>query len=319
MGGRRAIEPPEQGFYGWEQRVSGVRIVAHRSVRRRAMDEAARRVRTLLAGCPAVRANLRRAEVELHVIAEHHAVTDLPMYRAQKGIPFDGALTMDERGRGYGGLHACTAEESLLRLPTARHADHRDVCTHELAHAVLDFGLDPDLRDAVDARYEEVRAAGLWDGLYASTNAHELFAELSMWWVGSHGDGVQRVPPGRDALRAHDPVGCALLDDVYGGRRVPSPVRWVGLAPTDGERSAPGDVPTRLVVCNRTEGPVALVWLAHDGRRVPYATVAPGAVCVQRTWVGHLWSVEDPRGSVLARGVCGRDPTRVTLTAAAGG
>ena len=50
---------------------------------------------------------------------------------------------LDERGRGYGGFHASCAEENLLKLPSDRWADHRDICTHEFAHTCLTWGLGP--------------------------------------------------------------------------------------------------------------------------------------------------------------------------------
>jgi hypothetical protein len=61
------------------------------------------------------------AGAELHIIHTKHQVTDLPMYRHMKGVPFKDGKTMDQRARGYGGLHSCCSENSVLDLASARH------------------------------------------------------------------------------------------------------------------------------------------------------------------------------------------------------
>ena len=62
---------------------------------------------------------------------------------------------------------------------------------------------------------------GLWAGAYAGSNESEFFAELSMWYWGTHGDlSMKGAKPadGRDGLKAYDPEAWALFDDFYGGR-----------------------------------------------------------------------------------------------------
>ncbi|MEZ4238114.1 MAG: hypothetical protein R3F59_18600 [Myxococcota bacterium] len=250
-------------FYAQERRAAGVRIRAHRDVDPEALAVAARRIRRLLRGCPEVRANLAAAGAELHVIGREQAVTDLPMYRHRAGVPFEGALTMDKRGRGYGGLFACCAEESLLRLPTARHRDHRDVCSHEVAHTVLDFGLDERLRQR--RRAVRRRAPALGRRLRRPPTRRSC-SPRPRWLVGSRGDTARSTrPPGRPGS-AHDPETHALLRGVYGGRLVPDAVRWRPLRPRrPGGPSAPSRSPSRLLVVNRTEGPVRCTWVDFAG------------------------------------------------------
>jgi hypothetical protein len=280
---------PAGAFYRWDRRVAGVRIRAHAAVSEAAIDVAADRVGRLLAGCDGIRRNLEAAGAELHVIGKDQAVTDLPMYRHLAGVPFDGGLTMDERGRGYGGLFACCAEESLLSLPTARHVDHRDVCSHEVAHTVLTFGLDDALRQRVADRWAAARPR--WEGAYAATNAEELFAEATMWYVGSRGDfgSLPSPEPGSDWLRAFDPETWALLDGIWRGAHAPTPVRWPEVPSSRAGRSVRGDTPARLLIVNRTDEPVSCDWLDYAGRPRSYGVVGPLGASLQHTFATHVW------------------------------
>ena len=93
--------------------------------------------------------------------------------------------------------------------------------SHELAHTLLDYGLPPAVRRAVERCYQaSVGERGLWrrpDGApaYAATSVDEYFAELSMWVWGTHGEYVdeQRKLPtaGPRGLSRYDPDGFELI------------------------------------------------------------------------------------------------------------
>lgn len=296
------------------RRACGLVIRAHGVVRERAVDVAVERIHGLIgrSGCAAIQANLAAAGAELHVIGEHQAVSDLPMYRHLAGLPFDGSTTIDERGRGYGGLHACCAEESLLQLPSARHTDHRDICSHELAHTILTYGLDRATRDLVDARYASIASSGLWGTAYAATNADELFAEATMWWVGSRGDfrSLPSPAPGPDWLSRHDPDTFALLDDIYRGRLAPALVCWLDLVPCAAERSLRGEIAVEIVFVNSTDEHLSIRWLSYEGIPVSYGTLAPESIRVLSTWASHVWEIRGEEAS-FGRYVAGQYPCRV--------
>jgi len=78
-------------------------------------------------------------------------------------------------------------------------------------------------------------AAGRWEKAYAAVNPHEFFAELSMWYWGTHGDlhmTGAKPADGPEGLKAYDPESFALMDDFYHGRMPLTP-------PASGDAAAP--------------------------------------------------------------------------------
>ncbi len=215
----------------------------------------------------------------MHVIGRHQNVTDLPIYRHMAGVPFAGEQTMDERAGGYGGLHACCSEDSLLDLATARHKDHRDICSHELAHTVLRYGLDEALRALVESRHEKAKRR--WRRAYAAKNFVEFFAELTMWYVGSRGDytSLPSPAPGPDWLALFDPDSFAPVDGIYTGVLQPDPIVWERLQPSDATASANADDSVALLLVNETDHPIERFWLSYKGERRSYWSIAPGSGC----------------------------------------
>ena len=63
------------------------------------------------------------------------------------------------------------------------------------------------------------RALGRYDQISARLG-DEFWAELTMWYFGTHGDlGMTGPKPenGRDGLKKYDPEAFALMDDFYSG------------------------------------------------------------------------------------------------------
>jgi hypothetical protein len=119
-----------------------------------------------------------------------------------------------------GGLHTSCGEENLLKLEKDRYRG-RDICVHEFAHNILGSGVSHEVREMVSAQYRRSLDHGLWVGSYAGSNLDEFFAELTMWYFGTHGDlGMNGPKPanGRAGLKAYDPEAFKLLDDFYSGR-----------------------------------------------------------------------------------------------------
>jgi hypothetical protein len=220
------IYPPEAGFFSKELDFQGIPIKASNIVSDGALVEAYARLFQMFENMGPYRetviGRLVQAGVEVHIIGKDQVTTDLPEWREDKGRPlpeYDG-LTRDERTRGMGGRLMSCGEENLLRLPEDRYRG-RDIFVHEFAHCIRNFGISPEIRKRFDERYQKSLERGLWVDAYSSTNPDEFFAEISMWYFGTHGDlGMKGAKPkfGRGGLRDYDPDTFALFDDLYQGR-----------------------------------------------------------------------------------------------------
>jgi hypothetical protein len=218
----RLIDPPENGFFAKRLDFDGIAIKAPTNVVDEALFAARDRLSMMLSNLPSVRASLRTAGAELHIIGRDQVTTDLPEWRQDKGKPLAeyNGLTRDQRTRGMGGLLTSCGEENLLKLEKDRYRS-RDICVHEFAHSILGYGMADSVREKVKQQYGRSLERGLWVGSYAGSNYDEFFAELSMWYFGTHGDlNMKGLKPavGREGLKAYDPEAFKLLDDFYSGR-----------------------------------------------------------------------------------------------------
>jgi hypothetical protein len=216
------LDPPEKDFFSKLLEYDGIAIKAHKDVSDEALFAARDRLAMMLGNLPAVRANLRKAKAELHIIGRNQVTTDLPEWRHDKGKPLDeyNGLTRDQRTRGMGGRLTSCGEENLLRLDKDRYKG-RDICVHEFAHNIFHFGMSDEVRERVKEQYRRSLAKDLWKRSYAGSNADEFFAELSMWYFGTHGDlHMTGAKPenGREGLKKYDPEAFALLDGFYSGK-----------------------------------------------------------------------------------------------------
>lgn len=89
---------------------------------------------------------------------------------------------------------------------------------------------------------------------------------------------------------------------------------------TGRDRSRAGGPPVSLVVDNRTDAPVRLVWLDGDGGARPYEAVPAGTFAVRTTFAGHVWSVRPDATAgdavtELVRVIATRDAALVEVTA----
>lgn len=216
------LNPAEQGFFSKELDFHGIPIKAHEVVADEALYVAYDHLSRMLAHLPMVVSNLADAGAELHIIGRDQVTTDLPEWRQDKGKPLAEyhGLTRDERTRGMGGLLTSCGEENLLQLTNDRYHG-RDICCHEFGHSIRNYGIPKAVRARFDEQYHRSLAAGLWQNSYAGSNPDEFFAELTMWYFGTHGD-LQMTGPkpgnGPDGLRKYDPDAFALFDDFYSGR-----------------------------------------------------------------------------------------------------
>ena len=214
------IEFPEQGFFTKKLMIKGIPIKAPECVDDKAMVEAGKRIWSQIGKQPGIILNMANAGAELHIIGKNQVTSDLPYLRHYRGQPYDGKLTIDERTRGVGGRQASCGEENLLKLKKDRYRG-RDICRHEFAHTILNHGMDPLSVKMVKDQYAKSIAEGKWKNCYAASNYNEYWAELTMWYFGTHGDYRDITPTPRDGpewLKSYDPGGYEMVDSVYSGR-----------------------------------------------------------------------------------------------------
>jgi hypothetical protein len=222
------LDPPEKGFFSKELMFRGVPIKSHEVVSDEALYVAYDHLSLQLGHLPSmVISNLVGNNVELHIIGRDQVTTDLPEWRQDKGKPIEEyhGLTRDQRTRGMGGRLTSCGEENLLKLEKDRYHG-RDICLHEFSHAIRNYGIDDDLRAKFDAQYKASLDKGRWVKSYAGSNPDEYFAELTMWYFGTHGDMNMTGPKpenGTEGLKKYDPEAFQLFDKFYKGKLAVKP------------------------------------------------------------------------------------------------
>lgn len=216
------LDPPQDGFFAKELFFHGIPIKAPAVVADEAIYEARNRIARELKNLPQVVSNLVTAGVEVHIIGQHQVTSDLPEFRDLKGksLPEYQGKTIDERTRGMGGRLTSCGEENLLKLPND-HYFGRDILVHEFGHAIRQYGIPLEVVQRFNEQYHRSLDKGLWKGAYAASNADEFFAELTMWYFGTHGDLHMTGPKptdGPDGLKQYDPEAYELFNDFYTGR-----------------------------------------------------------------------------------------------------
>lgn len=216
--------PERSDFFRKYVDCGGIAVRSSAAVADSALRLACDKIATMLKNIPKVRSALVQRGAELHVIGRNEVTSDLPEFRQRRGVLYTdnrGRLTtIDERTRGMGGLLSSCGEENILHLPDDRY-EGQDVCIHEFAHAIMDYGISAKQRQAIYDQYAKAMSAALWHNAYAATNGKEYWAELSMWYFGSHGARRRGSDTpegdGPEALRRYDPGGFSRLQATYGG------------------------------------------------------------------------------------------------------
>jgi len=216
------IDPPEKDFFSKVIYFQNIPIKSSKEVVDEALLAARDRLAMMLTNLPGVCENLRAAHAELHIIGRNQVTSDLPEWRFDKGKPLPeyNGLTIDQRTRGMGGRISSCGEENLLKLEKD-HYFGRDICVHEFSHCIYQCGIPRDIRNRFRRQYKSSLAKGFWAKAYAASNDDEFFAELAMWYFGTHGDLHMTGPKpenGPTGLKAYDPDAFALFDEFFSGR-----------------------------------------------------------------------------------------------------
>mmetsp|Transcript_28232 Transcript_28232/g.66266 ORF Transcript_28232/g.66266 Transcript_28232/m.66266 type:complete len:341 (-) Transcript_28232:58-1080(-) len=247
------------------------------------------------------------------------------------GYTLEAGVTLDQRTRGMGGLKSSCGEENLLNIDEDPCYNGRDILTHEFAHAIMDYGLPPEAVAAIRHTHAASVASGLWkrpDGTfaYAASNASEYWAELSMWYFGTHGEfldqGARQPAPGPAGLARYDPAGFNLLGSLYDGTHaayaqavLQPPSRKLEPLPASAPPSLlvslSGDAADSVLVLRNGSGSDAVLnWVDSSGACHPYGTVPALGVAVQHTYAGHVWQLAPMFNAGVSVSV-GAPPVRV--------
>lgn len=316
------VDPPLFGFYGKLLMCGGgIPVRAAAVVDDRALTLACGKLDRMLASLPVVRQTLIQRGAELHIIGKKQQVSTLPEWHGERAEEFIDNVTgqktdIDKRSRGEGDLYTSCGEENLLGLRGDRYSGGIDICTHEFAHDIMNFGLDPAVRSKIVQQYKLTMEKGLWKGHYPAVDAQEYFAVLSMWYFGAHGQFISpNFPaPGPVGLRSYDPDGYDLLDAIYSGREVSTPIHIVPAALAgDDARSESGTPQSRLIIANNTGETFKLFWLDFDGNLRSYGVIYPYNRSSMGTFISHVWIFQDASGKTVARYQANAPDCEVTL------
>lgn len=210
------------GFYTQTRTIDGMTVKASAKVRATALDEAARQFARLLRGDRTVVDRMRSGGVQLAVIAQTEATTDLPEHRSLQGQrTADGRAFDGPSIRGLGGTltqpMCSVGEENVLGLAGDVFAGE-SILIHECAHSVYNVGLDDVRRSQWRRIHVAAIAAGRWAATYAAGNDDEFFAELtqSFFGVNQRPGAVHNDVNGAARLRAYEPDAYELLVTVFG-------------------------------------------------------------------------------------------------------
>ncbi|MFJ7277025.1 hypothetical protein [Kitasatospora sp. NPDC098663] len=200
-----------------------------------------------------VAARLVAAGVRVVVVPRDVPLTGVAGFERLRGLvaggEAGGGRSVDQLRGANDGLVVAIPEENLLgeRTTVGPHPTQPEgysSATHELAHAVLEFGMSREQRALVEEAYRGKRLAdGLADvfgeesvtawpdgsrrngsgelvGNYSSADVHEFFAQLSNTYLGTnHGNDPQTGKPrnnGSDWVRRNEPELLPLLEQLYG-------------------------------------------------------------------------------------------------------
>lgn len=212
-------------FYRKHLDAGGVPVVASAAASDASLRAACRVVRRMAGARDDVRARMVAAGARVTVMARTEVTVDVPEHAFLAGDP---DTDWNARARGLGGTTAVPttscAEENLLCEPGDRYRGE-NILVHELAHGVLNLGLDaavPGFRARLEAAFRDARAAGRWDRTYAATNADEYWAEGVQSYFDTNRervppDGVHNAVDTRAELLAYDPALHALAAEAFPG------------------------------------------------------------------------------------------------------
>ena len=200
-------------FYAKYIDVAGMPVAAHADVADQALVRVHSIVTHMLAGRPDITAALVKNRMYLIVIGKDQVYTDMPEYRRSSNPEYQ-----NERVRGTGGRPTSFGEENVLSLPLDRY-DDESIAVHEFCHTIDGAlrSIDPTWSDRKAAAFRAARDKGLYQDVYAGSNAGEYWAEICQAYFDcKRVNNWNHGPIGtREQLKAYDPQGYELVRTAF--------------------------------------------------------------------------------------------------------
>jgi hypothetical protein len=188
--------PPALGlapFYKKYLDGDGLPIVSSEKVADKGLLQARFLARQMLARLPAVRAELKRRNVRIAVMAPSEVATDIPEHAF---LRTDTSFNWDRDTRGLAATltapASSCAQENLLCEPDT-HYPREDIFIHEFAHTIHELGLFftvPGFQARLEAAYQDAVRRGLWARTYAAKDFKEYWAEGVQDWFDVNDEAI---------------------------------------------------------------------------------------------------------------------------------
>ena len=200
-------------FYKKYIDVKGLPVMASEEVADLALQRTYEIVTHMLAGRPDILKAMVDQGMYLIIIGKDQVYTDMPEYRNSRNPDF-----INERVRGTGGLPTSFGEENLLSLPLDRY-DDESIGVHEFCHTIDSTlsRMDPTWRQRKQAAFNNAKAKGLYDNVYAGSNSAEYWAEIAQsYFDNNRVNNYNHGPVGRrEQLKVYDPDGYELVRTTF--------------------------------------------------------------------------------------------------------
>ena len=106
---------------------------------------------------------------------------------------------------------------------------------------------------------------------------------------------------------------CLLIGGAASGQaRDQAPISAAACTITQ-DRSSPGTTPATIEFVNQTAGTVHVYWLAFDGSRQFWFSLAAGRSQMQGTYIGHAWLVTEAAGTCVGYVVADQPQKRLVI------
>ncbi len=206
-------------FYQQHVDAGGVPVVGSSRVIPEALIEAHELIIRMVGHRPDVLSSMAEQGTRFSVMAHDEWTTDIPEHSDLRPPEY-----WDRRARGLGATRhrpsVSCGEENLLGLKGDPYATE-NILIHEFAHAIHEMGLnevDPSFDVRLNKAYQNAMKKGLWEGVYASTNRMEYWAEAVQSWFDTNRefDPQHNHVNTREELREYDPAVADLCEEIFG-------------------------------------------------------------------------------------------------------